>query len=49
MNREQQLAELRRRHAEAEAGGGKERQARQHAEGKLSAHERMLLLFDETP
>jgi propionyl-CoA carboxylase beta chain len=47
MNREQQLAELRRRHAEAEAGGGEERQARQHAEGKLSAHERLLLLFDE--
>jgi propionyl-CoA carboxylase beta chain len=47
MTREEKLAELRRRHAEAEAGGGVERQTRQHAEGKLSAHERLLLLFDE--
>ena len=47
MNREQKLAELRRRHAEAEAGGGKERRARDHAEGKLTAHERIALLFDE--
>ncbi|HTS71414.1 MAG TPA: acyl-CoA carboxylase subunit beta, partial [Terriglobia bacterium] len=47
MTREQQLEELRRRHAEAEAGGGEERRARQHAEGKLSARERILLLFDE--
>ncbi len=47
MTREQKLGELRRRHAEAEAGGGKERRAREHAEGKLSAHERLLLLFDE--
>jgi propionyl-CoA carboxylase beta chain len=43
----QKLEELRRRHAAAEAGGGKERTARQHAEGKLSAHERLILLFDE--
>ena len=47
MTREQKLEELRRRHAEAEGGGGEERRARQHAEGKLSARERILLLFDE--
>jgi propionyl-CoA carboxylase beta chain len=47
MTREQKLAELRRRHAEAEAGGGKERRAREHSEGKLSARERIALLFDE--
>src|SRR6478752_3009652 len=41
------LDELRRRHARAEAGGGEERQARQHAEGKLSARERIDLLLDE--
>ena len=40
-------AELRRRHANAEAGGGKERTERQHAEGKLSARERIDLLLDE--
>jgi propionyl-CoA carboxylase beta chain len=48
MTREQKLEELRRRHAEAEAGGGEERRARQHAEGKLSVRERVLLLFDES-
>jgi propionyl-CoA carboxylase beta chain len=47
MTREQKIDELRRRHAEAEAGGGDERRARQHSEGKLSARERILLLFDE--
>jgi propionyl-CoA carboxylase beta chain len=41
------LDELRRRHAAAEAGGGPERTARQHAEGKLSARERIELLLDE--
>jgi propionyl-CoA carboxylase beta chain len=41
------LAELRRRHAAAEAGGGEERRARQHKEGKLSARERIDLLLDE--
>ena len=40
-------AEVRRRHANAEAGGGKERTERQHAEGKLSARERIDLLLDE--
>ncbi len=41
------LQELRRRHAVAEAGGGEERRARQHKEGKLSARERIDLLLDE--
>ena len=44
MNR---LEELRRRHAAAEQGGGAERRARQHKEGKLSARERIDLLLDE--
>ena len=44
MNR---LEELRRRHAAADAGGGEERLARQHREGKLSARERIDLLLDE--
>ncbi|MGO8789463.1 MAG: acyl-CoA carboxylase subunit beta [Terriglobia bacterium] len=47
MTREKKVEELLRRHAEAEAGGGEERRAREHAEGKLSAHERIALLFDE--
>jgi propionyl-CoA carboxylase beta chain len=41
------LRELRRRHAAAEQGGGEERCARQHKEGKLSARERIELLLDE--
>lgn len=41
------LMELRKRHAAAEAGGGEERRNRQHAEGKLSARERVELLLDE--
>jgi propionyl-CoA carboxylase beta subunit len=44
---EEKLEELRRRRALAEAGGGDERRAKQHAEGKLSARERLELLFDE--
>src|ERR1700693_3961989 len=40
-------AEVRRRHANAEAGGGQERTQRQHQEGKLSARERIDLLLDE--
>src|SRR5579864_7977776 len=44
MNR---LEELRRRHNAAEQGGGPERRARQHKEGKLSARERIELLVDE--
>jgi propionyl-CoA carboxylase beta chain len=43
----QKFEELRRRHAQADAGGGDERMARQHAEGRLSARERLNLLFDE--
>jgi propionyl-CoA carboxylase beta chain len=39
--------EVRRRHARAEEGGGPERKARQHAEGKLSARERVDVLLDE--
>src|SRR6266567_2431044 len=41
------FAEVRRRHANAEAGGGAERMQRQHKEGKLSARERIDLLLDE--
>jgi propionyl-CoA carboxylase beta chain len=41
------LAEVRRRHAAAEQGGGAERRDRQHQEGKLSARERIDLLLDE--
>ncbi|HEU4403628.1 MAG TPA: acyl-CoA carboxylase subunit beta [Candidatus Polarisedimenticolia bacterium] len=40
------LDELRRRNREAEQGGGAERQARQKAEGKLPARERVELLLD---
>jgi propionyl-CoA carboxylase beta chain len=47
MTLQEKLEELRRRNAQAEAGGGEERRARQHAEGKLSARERLELLFDE--
>src|ERR1700694_2394979 len=39
--------EVRRRHAAAEAGGGDQRRERQHAEGKLSARERIDMLLDE--
>jgi len=41
------LDELRRRHRSAEAGGGEERRARQRAEGRLSARERIDLLLDD--
>jgi propionyl-CoA carboxylase beta chain len=41
------LAELRRRTAQAEAGGGPERREREHKEGKLNARERIDLLLDE--
>jgi propionyl-CoA carboxylase beta chain len=44
MNR---LDELRYRRAAAEEGGGPERRARQHREGKLSARERIEILLDE--
>jgi propionyl-CoA carboxylase beta chain len=42
-----QLEELRRRSAEAEAGGGPERRDREHKAGKLTARERIHLLLDE--
>jgi propionyl-CoA carboxylase beta chain len=41
------LGELRRRDAEAEAGGGAERREREHKSGKLTARERVALLLDE--
>src|ERR1700685_2520315 len=41
------MEELQRRHTAAEAGGGDERRARQHSEGKLAARERIDLLLDE--
>jgi len=41
------LAELHRRQAEAEQGGGSARIAQQHAKGKLTARERLDLLLDE--
>src|SRR5208282_1202608 len=41
------VEELRKRNAEAEAGGGAERRERRHKEGKLSARERIELLLDE--
>src|SRR5712671_2874798 len=47
MNLEQKLAELKRRDSLAEAGGGKERQERQHKEGKMSARERIEFLLVE--
>src|SRR5579864_2801077 len=48
MNLEKKLAELKRRDSLAEAGGGEERRARQHKEGKMSARERIEFLLDET-
>ena len=41
------LEELRRRSAEAEAGGGPERREREHKAGKLTVRERVHLLLDE--
>src|ERR1700685_1277961 len=41
------LDELRKLNAEAEAGGGAERRAREKKQGKLSARERIDLLLDE--
>ena len=47
MNLEQKLAELKRRDTLAEAGGGPERRAREHKQGKMSARERIEFLLDE--
>jgi len=44
---EAHLQELRRRRERALAGGGPEKVAKQHAEGKLTARERIDLLFDK--
>ncbi len=41
------LEELRRRHRQAEAGGGQERLERQHRAGKKTARERIEFLLDE--
>ena len=46
MNREQRLAELNRRRDEALAGGGAERVAKIHSKGRLTARERLELLYD---
>ncbi|TMQ54101.1 MAG: acyl-CoA carboxylase subunit beta [Candidatus Eisenbacteria bacterium] len=46
MNREQRLAELRRRREQSLAGGGQERVAKIHARGCLTARERLDLLLD---
>src|SRR3989454_1962602 len=46
VNREQRLAELRRRREESLAGGGPERIAKLHAKGCLTARERLDLLVD---
>ncbi|HEV2177261.1 MAG TPA: carboxyl transferase domain-containing protein [Terriglobia bacterium] len=47
MTPQKQIDELRRRQTLAEEGGGRERREREHAEGKLSARERVALLYDE--
>src|SRR5690348_3253511 len=47
MDLEQKLAELKRRDSLAEAGGGEERRAREHKQGKMSARERIEFLLDE--
>ena len=47
MNLEEKLAELKRRERLAEAGGGEQRRARQHKDGKMSARERIELLLDQ--
>jgi propionyl-CoA carboxylase beta chain len=47
MELEQKLEELKKRDQLAEAGGGPERRARQHKEGKMSARERIEFLLDE--
>jgi propionyl-CoA carboxylase beta chain len=46
MTREARLEELERRKRESELGGGQQRIDRQHNEGKLTARERITLLFD---
>src|SRR5437588_6599495 len=47
MKLEQKLQELKKRDHLAEEGGGKQRQEKQHKEGKMSARERIEFLLDE--
>ena len=47
MNLEEKLIELKRRDSLADAGGGEERRAREHKQGKMSARERIEFLLDE--
>ena len=47
MKLEQKLAELKKRDALAEEGGGAERREKQHKEGRMSARERVEFLLDE--
>jgi len=46
LNREQRLAELRRRREQSLVGGGADRVAKIHAKGRLTARERLELLLD---
>ena len=48
MNLEEKLTELKRRDSLADAGGGEERRAREHKQGKMSARERIEFLLDES-
>lgn len=47
LSQSSKLEQLKDRVEKAEAGGGTERMLRQHAEGKLSARERLALLLDD--
>src|SRR6266436_5593424 len=47
MKLEEKIAELKRRDQLAQEGGGAQRRARQHKEGKMSARERVDFLLDE--
>ena len=47
MNLEQKLEELKKRDRLAEQGGGEERRAKMHKEGKMTARERIAFLLDE--
>jgi len=47
MDLEQKLTELKRRDSLADSGGGEERRAREHKQGKMSARERIEFLLDE--
>jgi len=47
MEMEELIQQLKSLEAEVELGGGQEKIDKQHAEGKLTARERLQLLFDE--